>query len=365
MRVTKAILGVGLLIGLALMWTNRDFVIDSYASGGETQTDLRLDGIDLDFQLTPIEDSPYEVLDATDTRRVPIVLAFDDDIIIPESPQPTVPDNGVGESIDGEATVPSTIKPAVTLPPPPIHGGTAELKGTVIGPEGPVPFATIRLERHTSEGLAVKDITAGARGQWSAGRLLGGRYRVRAWSKGLLTMTESQVFFLADEEINTVELVLDEVRYEPHMSLVDAGNIYLGLTGSIAVSVTYQTVDEDGLIIVSGLPGAIVTIYPSHGITATPTVAVADTDGVARFTLRCHDLGSKTALVQHQEDVQSFALPSCVPIPPPPPPPTTAPAPVETTPDGLPVVTVPPATAPPTTAPTTLATPPANGGGNG
>ncbi len=93
---------------------------------------------------------------------------------------------------------------------------------------------------------------------------------------------------------------------------------------------TTRTVDEEGITVVAGLPGAIVAVSPSAGVVVGPAVAITDGDGVARFTVRCLGLGQPFVTATHGELQQSFGLPECVPIPPPPPPPEAT----TVTPDG-------------------------------
>lgn len=292
MRAAKALLAVVLATGLAWIWLQRDFVVDAYAEPGRDAVDVRLDGLNLTIGLRPLAPSPYTVAAASDTRHVPTALAFS------------------GEDGPDERDAPH--------PPPSLRGGSARLSGVVTGPDGPLPFATVRIERHTSTGMATADLTTDGLGRWTATRLLGGRYRVRAWLAPELTMTESVVFFLADGQARPVDLQASRVDTEPTMTLVDAGDIYLGLSGTVAVSVTTRAVDDDGVIVVSGLAGAIVTVAPTAEVTATPSIATADGDGVARFVITCAALGSPDLLVQHEDDVRTFDLPDCVPVPQPP-----------------------------------------------
>src|SRR5205814_1608336 len=56
------------------------------------------------------------------------------------------------------------------------------LSGTVVGPDGPVPLATVRVERLQDDAVVFKgDIFTDATGKWRTGRLVGGRWRARAW----------------------------------------------------------------------------------------------------------------------------------------------------------------------------------------
>ncbi|MGI9613726.1 MAG: carboxypeptidase-like regulatory domain-containing protein [Acidimicrobiales bacterium] len=343
MRVAKACLGSLLAAVLIVMWSNRGVVIDAYENEGQSGAEVQLGGVDLTFELSPIEASPYEVVAAPDTRRAAITDTFATEVapaVEPAPPPEPGEDDSDGDGSDGdgsEAPAPTVVtQPPVTIEPPPIYGGTAQLTGFITGPEGRVPFATVRLERHTSEGMVTKDVVTDSNGRWAAARLLGGRYRVRAWAaQDDLAMPGSQVFFLDEGANRQTDLALDEVSADPRVELIEAGSIYVGLRGTVAVSLTAQRVDEDGRVVVDGLPGTVVVFEPSPGVITSPTVALTDADGVARFSVRCVDEGRPSVNVRHSADVKerpddpdrvhSFALPACVPIPPPPPPPSTQP----------------------------------------
>ncbi len=291
MRLLKLVLGVGIVAGLFGMWSERALVVDAYSvSSEDPTTDIRLGGLDLTVTLSPLEPTPYRIDPAPDTRGVPVALAFR----------------------NGE-----TANDANLIAPVSMRGGASGLSGVVTGPEGPVEAAIVRIERHTTEGLASEEVTTDSLGRWSLQRVLGGRYRVRAWLAGRYTMTESHVFFLPDDQDKALDLVVDGVDSKIQMSFAAGGDIYLGLTGTVAVSVTTRSIDAQGFTVVSGVPGAIVTLAPTAEATAQPSVVVADTDGVARFVVRCEQLGTATAVAKHQEQVASFTLPSCVPAPPP------------------------------------------------
>lgn len=342
------------------MWAKRDVVIDAYANEGRSSTAVQLGGVDLTVELTPIDSSPYEVIAAPDTRRVDVAPAFATEVAL--AVDPVVDPAADGSAADGPAAdgraaddpaavvdgdqpsqPPATPAPAPASPLP-IYGGTAKLSGRVAGPEGPAAFATVRLERHTSQGVVTKDLVADGDGRWGTARLLGGRYRVWAWAAHeSLAMSGSQVFFLDHDANRETELALDLIDADPRVALTDGGNIYVGLSGTVAVSVTSETVDPDGRVVVRGLPGTVVTFNPSAGVSASTSVAVTDDDGVARFTLQCLTEGRSIVNVRHSADVREqptdpervhvFALPACVPIPPPPAPSPTSPATQPATPE--------------------------------
>ena len=291
-NLARMVLFAALITGLSAMWASRDFVATAYEER-ESRGQLRLTGLDLTIEPSEIEPSPFWIDNAPDSRQVALSVTQNDVEIEPASP----------------------IK---------IVGGESRLSGVVVGPDGPIPFATIRLERHTSEGTIGVDVTSDGVGRWTARQLQGGRYRVRAWRPGEATMAGSEVLFLEAKEWATLDLELDEVDPTPTLSYTDRGKIYQGLSGTIAISVTTRTVDDEGISVIAGLPGAIVTVSPSSGVVIGPVVAVTDGDGVARFTVRCLGLGRPFVIASHGELQQSFGLPECVPIPPPPPPPDPA-----------------------------------------
>ena len=377
MRVVKAFLGALVAAALIAMWAERHTVIDAYRNEGRTSTEVQLDGVDLTFELTPIQPSPYEVVASPDTRRVAVADVFSAEVELVTEPPSDDTAAGDDSAADGDTGSsggePAPAPPRPSTPevePVAVYGGTAQLRGVVKGPDGAVPFATIRLERHTRNGSATEDVVADRNGRWAASRLHGGRYRVWSWAaEDDLATPSSTVFFLDDETTRPTDLALEQLEAEPRVTLADGGDIYVGLSGTVAVAITAQRVDEDGRVGTVGLPGTVVVFEPSSGVTASPAVAVTDDDGVARFTLHCESVGSPFVHVRHSADVKQqpsdpdrihpFTLPACVPIPPPTtqPPATTPPAP-----GTQPAAGAPAAAAPPTTRPSS---PPGGGTSSG
>jgi hypothetical protein len=288
--IFKACVGAALVAGLALMWTNRQPVVDAYRLDGTTAVDVQLSGIDLDIELAAVGPSPYLLDPAPDTRSsVPMALTV----------QP----------------------PRDPVPQPSLWGGSAVIRGVVTGPDGPLPGATVRVERHTSTGMASTQVETDEEGHWELRSVQGGRYRVRAWLVGQYTMNGSEVLFLSDDQRATFDLTIAPVDPGPHLSFTYWGDLYLGHTGTVAASVTTRTVGDDGVVTIDGVPGAVVTLAPSSGLVALPGEVRAGPDGVARFELRCDRLGASVGVVQYQNRRATFTLPDCVPVPPPPPPP--------------------------------------------
>jgi len=310
-RLIKIFLGLGLLVALYSMWGHRQFVFDAYDQGGEateSAVQLRLSGLDLTIEPTPIPSSDLQLLEAPDTRSR--VLTVGSNAGADYTPDP---------------------------PDVPLRGGDASLSGTVNGPGGPVSGATVRIERHTADGVATRDVYTNAEGRWGITGLNGGRYRIRAWMPGAATMNHSEVFFLPADQGRNLDLAVRPVDFDPRMHFSSAGNIYEGLTGTVAVTIKERIVDADGYEVVRGVAGVglSLTPRPGAGVTISPATVVTDASGVARFTVRCHRTGDFVAVgrlatpdVALPIAASVFALPGCIPVPPPPPPPPQVPPPV-------------------------------------
>ena len=325
MRLVKALLAGLLVVAIGAMWTNREWVIDAYRVD-EAPEPVRLSGVDLDIARTEIEPSPYRLPAAPDTRAI----ARDTAVGIRPVAQPAVP------------------------PSPTLSGGDARLQGTVVGPDGPVPGVIVRVERHTDNGTATLDVAVGDDGEWALGPVAGGRYRVRAWLPGQLTMGRSEVRFVADDQIADFDFSLWGVDPSPRFELVDAGPLYDGLAGTVAVVLGWRSVDLEGLVVTNPVPGAPVSVTATAQVEVLdPQPLLTDASGVAWVRLRCVPTGAAlgpasagptgvlgVARTQGDQDPATdpgstagpagtltatsgstsatFALPGCVPPPPPP-----------------------------------------------
>lgn len=284
MRSVKAALAVLLLAGLGVVWTRHEPVLAAYQREPNTER-LQLRGVDLDQELSDVGASPYEIPLATDGRLRSTELSIADD----DPPTPVQ-----------RATM---------------FGGPSRLTGSVAGPNGPEVDAVVRIERHGSDGVSTADATTDENGSWSLNGLAGGRFRVRAWTDGGLTMENSTVFFLDDGDARRLDLVLNEISSEPRAAFTTRGDIYLGLTATVAVSLTEHRVGADGVIEVIPLVGGELTLPSRPGFTVTPEVASTDGAGVARFTVRCHQVGSATSTISYLDYRGTVELPRCVPVP--------------------------------------------------
>ncbi len=286
-RLLKLILGIAMIASLAMMWAERDRVVSAYVDDAPP-VDLRLDGIDLATSLTEIEPSPYTIAVRPDLRREPVVV------------------------LDSTARA---------VPPTELSGGSTTMTGFVLGPEGPVVGATVRLERHTAAGIAAIDTTTDDLGNWSATGMAGGRWRVRSFVPNLWTSGAAVVQFVADGDQVRVDSVVSAAPLAPLIELVGPEETITGFAYTYAVTVGIRRVDEQGRILVVPATGAEVRAVATTSALTSNDVVAADAGGAARFLLTCGPLGTPTLNlavtttgVTHSTAV---ALAPCVPEPPP------------------------------------------------
>ncbi len=353
-RVAKVALAGLIAVALWAMWSSRAAVTDAYRTdAGQSASDgpeMRLRGVDLAFQLSPIEPSPFTIPAAPDTSRTAPSVAFTAGLL---QPLPAIEMSGGRARLQGSVVGPDGH---------PIGGPTIdhdhqdddgdspepEVSGSV-GP-GPKPSggAVVRVERHTSSGIGTLDVAVGPDGRWSVGGLPGGRYRVRAWVPGLLTMGRSDVRFVADDERATFDFSLWGVDPTPELTFLHGGPIYEGHSGTVAVVVSRRSVDAEGVIDTTPLAGMPVSIWVGREVTiGSDPNRITGQDGAARFELRCpapfephdHDgVGQVTGVAGAVEDrpepitpdpivpagsliarsgplAATFPLPGCQPVP--------------------------------------------------
>lgn len=229
--------------------------------------------------------------------------------------------------------------------------GDAILSGVVLGPEGNVPGAVVRIERLVGDIVQTNEVRARDDGTWVLEGLPGGRIRVRAYLPPSLAMLEPDIFFLPDGETRDLRL---QVR--SHQGLdVRAGTTpqapTVGDAVNVAVRVAERVVDDRGVATTRPVPGLAVRMrwsgwtriagadddaddgddrfddpfdgrFDDDGTDTDADddlVETTDDDGVAVFTFRCDRATSvtATALIGAGDDEQTFPLevPACGPEP--------------------------------------------------
>lgn len=249
-----------------------------------------------------------------------------------------------------------------------VRPGTATLRGLVLGPEGPVAGATVRLERLVDDATGRLDLTADGGGGWNTSApsgppgfvippttatlptipgqfttptiattlaprtlapsttqppgqppgILGGRYRVRAWRSPDLALTTPQILYLGGKDSQSLTLTLSRYAGLAVASNIGPNPPILGQVADVAVVVSSQIVDAQGLVRGASVAGATVTLFATGSwLSVSPADAITDFNGRADFRLICQALGQQPLSVQvNGVNVFQLQLPGCV-LPPP------------------------------------------------
>ena len=204
-----------------------------------------------------------------------------------------------------------------TTEAPRVGPGPATIVGRVDGPDGPVPGAIVELDRWTGDRYASMQVPTAADGTWNAQKVLGGRYRVRAWLAPSLSMAKAQTVFVDESRPAAVNLRVDRFGGLTVDAAIAPNPPVVGQPTSLAVRVLQRQVDAKGVVSdvpVSTIP---VTLTGSGSWTSTsgnPTYT--GTDGVARFVVECLKAGDNPLSAQLPDGTsQPLNLPPCSPAP--------------------------------------------------
>jgi hypothetical protein len=242
-------------------------------------------------------------------------------VTTPPAP-PTLPTNlsSVGEA--PVAGVTTTTAPAVSP-------GSATLNGTVLGPNGPVPGATVWVDRFVGDQVASTHAVTAADGSWTINNIKGGRYRIRAWQSPSLDLTTPQVVFLAATQTLTMSLQLASFTGPTVVDSVSPATPIAGQVASLLVQVTNPTVGPDGVVRNPPVTGVQVNLVngPDWQVN-NGNPHKTDANGLVLFDVTCINPGSSplSAAVGSASPVP-LQMPGCgappTPVTVPPPCPTT------------------------------------------
>ncbi len=212
-------------------------------------------------------------------------------------------------------TIAASPRTVVTISPE-LGPGEARIGGTVTGPEGPVPEATVRVERLVGDdAAAATTVTSGPDGGWAVESVNGGRYRLRAWRAPDMAQIEPVVVFVAIGEFPPVDLAM--LRYAGDgnaVAQVTPSPPVVGQPATVVVSVSDGGVDNEGILHAQPRQGVSVTLGVSPNVAlAPPPNAVTDLEGNAPFRITCVQPGPIVAMATVDTAPQSLALPACTP----------------------------------------------------
>jgi hypothetical protein len=223
-----------------------------------------------------------------------------------------------------------------------VLGGDATLTGLVTGPEGPVPGATVRLERLVGSDIGRLDVQTFADGTFRApmppsapttvagappppptpppapGGIKGGRYRIRAWRTPDLALTAPQIIFLGGNENRTLSLGISRYSGTRVTSSMAPDPPVVDEDTSLALLVTTRSVDAEGVVRSIGVPSVSLRLDVTRGWQVVRDASSTDGSGRASFLLRCQAPGNHPMRVL-VGGIDSFDVPvrECVEAPPP------------------------------------------------
>lgn len=232
--------------------------------------------------------------------------------------------------------------PGETTTTAPIRSGNATLRGEVVGPDGGVADAVVRFERLVGDAVQRREVRTGADGRFVLPEVAGGRYRARAFQAPTLTMTDAEVFFLADGDERDLRLDVEEVSGLRARAGTTPSAPVVGDAVNLAIRIAERSVDGDGVIREVPLAGVSVVVRTSGWAevdepddddgTSEPGAGDAndeddrddenetDADGIVVRSYRCDRAGSVSASVTvaegtDDEETLPLEVPACAPRP--------------------------------------------------
>jgi len=197
----------------------------------------------------------------------------------------------------------------------PLGGGQASVAGRVLDDNGaPVPQAFIRATYYNDpakpeiiEALSADD------GTYRFDKVLGGRWRIRAWKTPTLATSEEATFFLGFTENKALDLKTKAARDLAVTSNIASNPPFIGQPAELAVLVMTEAVNDNGALVRTPVPDTVVTLYATGSWSfATDATQSTDSGGRAEWTLTCLAEGSQpiSAIVTGREF--PLNLPACM-----------------------------------------------------
>lgn len=200
--------------------------------------------------------------------------------------------------------------------------GRARLVGTVVGPDGPVPGATVRVERLQQDSVVFRgDIVSDPEGKWQTGRIVGGRWRVRAWRAPDLADVRPETVFLESTQTKGLTLPLDRFDTPVVTAAIAPDPPPVAEPVNLVVAVTRPSVDSEGIVHSAPIPLLVVQLFAPNWRIASDNPQFTNGEGKATWLVACVKEGPSGVFVSlHTGDLHAVAVPACG-VPPPPPPP--------------------------------------------
>ena len=171
--------------------------------------------------------------------------------------------------------------------------GPMTIVGKVEGPDGVVAGAIVELERLVGDGSASTRVPTAADGTWNLEKVLGGRYRVRAWKVPNLVST-TQVVFVETTGQRAVDLRLEPVGGIRVDTAVAPDPPVVDEQVNVKVRVAERTVDAEGVVRDTPMAGVTVGLGGSGDWQIdSPNPSSTGGDGSTIFRLTCESDGAQ------------------------------------------------------------------------
>lgn len=196
-----------------------------------------------------------------------------------------------------------------------IGPGEAFIGGSVIGPQGPVDGATVKIERLVGSAVASEEVTTSGGGAWRKDAVLGGAYRIRAFRAPDLSQSTVETFFLAAGERKTVDLRLTRTDGERITAVINPNPPRVNQAAVLTIQVGIGQVDSQGRPAVIPRAGVLLQLSPGPGqVLESSPQALTDATGSASWRLRCVAEGPNPVSLTVGTGVTQVNLPPCAAV---------------------------------------------------
>jgi hypothetical protein len=196
--------------------------------------------------------------------------------------------------------------------------GRSRLVGRVVGPDGPVAEAVVRVERLQGDSVVFRgDVATNAEGRWETGKLVGGRWRVRAWKVPDLALVEPASLFLEAGQVKSLDLGVDRFGGSTIKASVAPDPPPVGEPAHVVVSVTRAGVDAEGIVRYAPVANLPIELFAPNWYIASQNPQATDAEGRATWLAGCAFAGPSGMFVTLLTgEVKPIALAPCAGEPP-------------------------------------------------
>lgn len=229
-------------------------------------------------------------------------------------PAPPVPSTAPPTTVDGSAVPPATVPGVTTTTTVRLGPGQATITGTVEAAGQPVAGATVLVQRLVGGGKATTEASTSASGTWTVPGVLGGVYRIRAWSAPTLAQTRPLEVWVADGRTRTLTLRVARIGRSTTVAATWGPDPpVVGRPTVVTVTVSRQRVTVGGAVVDPRLSGIAVRLSSAGWAFAGNGKGVTGPAGRVELTATCRRAGSQPVAALVGLRPVTLDPPSCLP----------------------------------------------------